>query len=194
MRMNGLERRHQVLDRTERMAAVYGIEGLSLARAADDVGLSKSGLASLFDSKLQLQLETIDHARQLLLNAIEVRDEPGFVRLSAMLRSWNSYVASLDEGGCFFSAVGPEIDDRPGPARQALAEAGRELITLVIDEIRLAQRLGEIEPTIDPARLAFELHAYIHEANYVRRVHDDLDVFVLAQQCIDDRLASVYID
>ena len=44
------------------MATVEGLDGLSLSRLADAVGMSKSGLFAHFGSKEELQLATIDAA------------------------------------------------------------------------------------------------------------------------------------
>ena len=49
-RSDGLRTREAILEHAARLATVEGIEGLSLARLADDVGMSKSGLFAHFGS------------------------------------------------------------------------------------------------------------------------------------------------
>ncbi len=57
------ERSHDaILTEAARLATLEGIDGLSLSRLADAVGMSKSGLFAHFRSKEELQLETIEAA------------------------------------------------------------------------------------------------------------------------------------
>src|SRR4051794_30326594 len=61
-RSDGERSRSAILREAGRLATVEGLEGLSLARLADAVGMSKSGLFAHFGSKEELQLATIDAA------------------------------------------------------------------------------------------------------------------------------------
>src|SRR4051794_41477488 len=61
-RADGERSRAAILDEAGRLATVEGIEGLSIGRLADAVGMSKSGLFAHFDSKEELQLATVDRA------------------------------------------------------------------------------------------------------------------------------------
>src|SRR4051795_11915376 len=61
-RSDGERSRAAILREAARLATVEGLEGLSLARLADAVGMSKSGLFAPFGSKEELQLATVDAA------------------------------------------------------------------------------------------------------------------------------------
>ena len=61
-RSDGERSRSAILREAARLATVDGLDGLSLARLADAVGMSKSGLFAHFGSKEELQLATIDAA------------------------------------------------------------------------------------------------------------------------------------
>src|SRR3954451_24306864 len=61
-RSDGDRTRAAILREAARMATVEGLDGLSLARLAEAVGVSKSGLFGLFGSKEELQLATIEPA------------------------------------------------------------------------------------------------------------------------------------
>ena len=61
-RSDGIRTREAILQEAARLATVEGIEGLSLGRLADSVGMSKSGLFAHFRSKEELQLATIETA------------------------------------------------------------------------------------------------------------------------------------
>ena len=61
-RSDGERSRNAILHEAARLATVEGIDGLSIARLADAVGMSKSGLFAHFGSKEELQLATIETA------------------------------------------------------------------------------------------------------------------------------------
>jgi AcrR family transcriptional regulator len=64
-RSDGLRSREAILREAARLATVEGLDGLSISRLAEAVGMSKSGLFAHFGSKEELQLATIDSARAL---------------------------------------------------------------------------------------------------------------------------------
>src|SRR5207237_9485307 len=51
-----------ILNEAAQLATVIGIDGLSIARLAESVGMSKSGLCAHFGSKEELQIATIKAA------------------------------------------------------------------------------------------------------------------------------------
>src|SRR5690242_8017730 len=64
-RSDGERSRGAILNEAARLATVEGIEGLSISRLAEAVGMSKSGLFAHFGSKEELQLATIERAGAL---------------------------------------------------------------------------------------------------------------------------------
>src|SRR2546421_5243715 len=61
----GERSRQTILETAAQLATVEGLEGLSIGRLADAVGMSKSGLYAHFRSKLELQLATIATANDV---------------------------------------------------------------------------------------------------------------------------------
>ena len=61
-RSDGERSRAAILEEAARLSTVEGLGGLSLARLADAVGMSKSGLFAHFGSKEELQLATVESA------------------------------------------------------------------------------------------------------------------------------------
>ena len=51
-------------------------------------------------------------------------------------------------------------------------------------EARTAQRLGEITAAVEPAQLAFELHAFVQEANLRRQLFGEPDAFQRARAAV----------
>src|SRR6476469_1925886 len=64
-RSAGERSRSAILREAAQLATVEGINGLSIGRLADAVGMSKSGLFAHFGSKEELQLATIEKANEL---------------------------------------------------------------------------------------------------------------------------------
>src|SRR5438552_18723733 len=69
-RSDGEQSRNAILDEAARLATVEGIGGLSIARLADAVGMSKSGLFAHFGSKEELQLATVAKASALFAEQV----------------------------------------------------------------------------------------------------------------------------
>ena len=178
------------------LASLEGLEGVSIGRLADALGMSKSGVIGHFASKQDLQLATVEAARvrfeSEVLDAIE--GEPGIDRLRVMTERWIQYIEGEHfSGGCFFWAASAEFDGRPGAVRDRLAELTALWLDAIAAEARLAQRLGEIDDGEDPAQLAFELHAYVQEANWSYQLLERADSFTRARRAVESRIARASI-
>ena len=95
-RGDGERSRSAILGAAARLATVEGMDGLSIARLADAVGMSKSGLFAHFGSKEELQLATIDAAlasfQAEVLTPAFTNTPPGRQRLLALCDGFLSYV------------------------------------------------------------------------------------------------------
>ncbi len=180
--------RQNILEKAMDLASVEGLEGLSIGRLAARLGMSKSGVIGHFASKEDLQLHTVDAARTRFEHAVlgPVEAEPGIEKLSALTHRWIDYVAGDHfSGGCFFWAASAEFDGRPGLVRDRIVESTRHWLNLLRDEARLAQRLGEISTDLDPMQIAFELHAFVQEANWAWQLLEQVDAFDRARTSVD---------
>jgi AcrR family transcriptional regulator len=168
-RSDGERSRRAILGEAARLATVDGVDGLSLSRLADAVGMSKSGLFAHFRSKEELQLATIAAADDIFEDAIvtpAMRADPGVPRLEAFA---DRFIAHLrDEvfpGGCFFASAAAELGPRSGPVRDRALQALSRWNGLLHAEVAAAQAAGQLDPALDPGQLAFELNAYLLLAN-----------------------------
>jgi len=183
------------LAKTVDIASAEGLNGLTVGRVAKDLNMSKSGLFAHFGSKEELQLSTVEAAREVFVREIiePTRDEEnGLVKLCAMLEAWISYIEkSVFRGGCFFFAASAEMDDRPGRVRDYVAELTMDWVKALEKEAGLAVRLGELKSTCDVELLVFQLHGSVQEANWFYRLHNDKTAFEKARksvlQCIELR-------
>lgn len=165
------ERTHaSILDVATGLASVEGIEGLTIGRLAEALGVSKSGVYAHFGSKQQLQLETIEAAQAIFAEEVvrpALEAPEGVRRLEALCEAYLSYIERLVfPGGCFFASLLAEMDARSGPIHE-LVVAGERAFADGLEELaREAQRRGEIAGDVDVGQLAFELQAYLELANY----------------------------
>jgi AcrR family transcriptional regulator len=151
------------------LATIDGLHGLSIARLADHVGISKSGLYAHFRSKEELQLATIEAAGEIFEEEV-VRPTEGERTargtLEALCERFFSHVERrVFPGGCFFAAASAEVDAHEGRVRDRVAEFMLGWIENLRELVEAAQREGAIPPDEDPAQLAYELEAAMILAN-----------------------------
>lgn len=171
----GAARTHATLvARAVDIGSAEGLETLSIGRLAGETGMSKSGVAGQFGSKQGLQLAAVDTANERFREEVwePVASEPaGMPRLRALMESWISYLErEVFPGGCFLTAAAVEYDDRPGPVRDAIAEAWGRWLRILEREVTAAQRAGDLDDGVVPSQLAFELHSSVLGGNFVRQL------------------------
>src|SRR4051794_748197 len=142
-RADGARSRAAILREAAGLATVDGLDGLSLARLADAVGMSKSGLFAHFGSKEELQLATIDAASAIfdeLVIAPAAEAAAGAPRLRAYVERFLDHVeAGVFPGGCFFVSAMGELGTHPGPVRDAALAFSERWLALLSDQVAAAQ-------------------------------------------------------
>src|SRR5215212_8447179 len=107
-RARGDKTRQAILDKAVQLASEEGLDGLSIGRLAGELGVSKSGLIAHFGSKEELQLATVDAAREVFLEQVigGSRADSGIGRLVCLTNAWLDYMEQeVFRGGCFFTAA-----------------------------------------------------------------------------------------
>jgi AcrR family transcriptional regulator len=194
----GARTRGAVLDAAVAAASVDGLDGVSLAQLAGVLGVSKSGLFAHWRDKEQLQLDVVAHARQQWVERIV---EPALRRPAGLPRLWalhtgrlRFYAAEVLPGRCFFAAVRPEFDDRPGAVHDAIVEANQQWLRLLTRQVRDAVDLGQLPRSVDAAQLAFEIQALGEAAVTWADGSDAARVRRYARRSVLDRLRALAID
>ena len=181
-------RRDAILGRAVDLASVEGLEGLTIGRLASDLEMSKSGLFDHFGSKEGLQLATVERATEILWHEVvepAASAEPGLDRLRALIDGYMGYLErGVLPGGCFMFAAAAEFDGRPGPVRDAIAQASREWARELENQAELGRERNELPADTDPAQLVFELSAFATRANASYQLHGDRLVFERARAAI----------
>lgn len=196
--LRGERTRLAVLDTAVALASVDGLDGLSLNRLAQALGVSKSGLFAHWPDKQQLQLAIVAHAREQWLREVvdpALKAPRGLRRLWALHEERLTFYASgALPGTCFFAAVHAEFDDRPGPVHDAITAAVREWMDLLARAARRAVELGELRPEADPDQLAFEIQAIGAAVAVLRHLPRDPSTFRHARRAVLDRLRALATD
>jgi len=168
--------RARIVETALRAASVDGLEGISLGKVAGDIGMSKSGLFAHFDSKEALQVDVIEAAAEKFAAVVVVpalsapRGEP---RLRALFEHWLKWEQNESlPGGCVFMHAVAELDDRPGPVRDALVRQQTMWLDTLAKAVRLTIDAGHFRPDVDPSLFAFQLYgivvAYYHASRLLR--------------------------
>ena len=191
-REDGLRSRATILDAAARLATVEGLEGLSIGRLADHIGMSKSGLYAHFGSKEELQLATIETASEIFQEQVvgptESVETP-LARLGALCEAFLDHLERrVFPGGCFFASAAAEFDTHPGPVREQIAAYSKGWLELLEELVMQAQESRELDEGEDAAQLAFELDAFLLMGNTAFLLHNDPATLDRARSAIAARL------
>jgi AcrR family transcriptional regulator len=188
----GERTRATILDEAARLATVVGLDGLTIGGLANTLGMSKSGLYAHFGSKQELQLATVDAARETFVVEVlrpALSAPKGVQRLLAVCETYLSHIERrVFPGGCFFSAAAADVGSWPGPVRDSIAAQRQDWLTVLERLAREAQQLDDLDPNLDPAQLAFELQALLAAANITFILHGDAGVFERARLAVRERI------
>ncbi|TDB73422.1 TetR/AcrR family transcriptional regulator [Micromonospora sp. KC723] len=190
--------RSAALDAAVVLATEVGLDGLSLARLAGILGVSKSGLFAHWRSKEALQLATVDRAVEQWQERIV---EPGLRAPAGVRRLWALHQARIDfyaarvlPGGCFFASTDFEYNARPGPVRDRLAEVFGRWTAFLERLVRETVDAGELPAGTDVPLLAYEIDALGIAAAMRSRLMDPDAAYRHARQSLLDRLRALCPD
>jgi AcrR family transcriptional regulator len=163
-----------ILDGALVIASRHGLEGLTIGKLAEETGLSKSGLFAHFGSKQNLDVEVVGAARERFIAEViapALQAPRGEPRVRALVDRWLAWGGR--PGGCIFVALSAELDDQPGPARDALEEAMRDLLDVIANAARIAVAEGHFAKGLDTQQFAFELYGIMLASHHLIRFHKD---------------------
>jgi AcrR family transcriptional regulator len=188
------ETRAAVTEAAVDRASVDGLEGLTIGGLAGEVEMRKSSLFSLFGSKEDLQLATLEAAirdfRAMVWGPV-ADQEPGLPRLLALCDSWLAYHERESlPGGCFLTTATVEFDARPGPLRDAVADTMDLWLGALEREATAATEAGDLPADTDPADIAFQLNALAAAASYGFQLTRNRAVFDRARRSMRRALGA----
>lgn len=186
---HGERTRQEILEVAVRLAATEGLEGLTIGRLAERLGMSKGGVFAHFGSKESMQLAVVDLAAEAFLDEVAgpaMEAPAGTARLRAMIGAYFAYLERRrTSGGCFFTGVSFEMDDRPGPVRDRLREIAENRRAFIEQAIAEAIAAGELPKRTDPAQLAFEVGALLAGANLEAQLFEEPQALERARTTVE---------
>jgi AcrR family transcriptional regulator len=157
--------------------------------------MSKSGLFAHFGSKEELQLATIEMARQIFVEHVvrpALAGPEGIQRLMGLCQGWLGHVeGKVFKGGCFFTAASLEFDSRTGPVRDAIAATMKTWLSTLARAIEAAKKAKHLKPSVDPEQFAFEIYSLAMGANWALQLLDDKTAMQKARENILQRIRAV---
>lgn len=190
----GLATRERIVDRALRLASSEGLEGVSLGRLAEQLGMSKSGLFAHFRSREELELAVIATATARFTDVVvrpglgAPRGEP---RVRALFERWLEWERHESlPGGCVFVQLGTELHERPGPARDALVAEQTRWLAALEKAARMAIDAGHFRHDLDPALFAFQEHAILYGLYFRKRLMGDERAEALTRAAFEALVAA----
>ncbi len=172
----GDDTRSVVLGRALSLASEVGLEGLTIGKLADEVGMSKSGLFAHFASKENLQVAVLEEAiaRFVALVVAPALKEPrGEPRVRALVDNWLAWSKQeFMPGGCIFVVAGVELDDRPGPARDRYVASQKDWLATIAGAARIAIDEKHFRKDLDVELFAHEIFSIAFGYHFTRRIVD----------------------
>ena len=186
---------HQtILERAIRLASRVGLQGLSIGGLAEELGLSKSGLFAHFKSKTELQVQVLQTATSVFTERVvrpaltKPRGEP---RVRALFEGWLAWDRDqVLEGGCIFVAASSELDDTPGPARDALVQSQRDWLDALAQAARIAVAEGHFRKDVDVDQFAHDEYAVMLGFHHSKRLMRDPQAESRARRAFDALVAA----
>lgn len=176
MSAKGEDTRSHVLGAALSLATQLGLEGVTIGKLAEHVGMSKSGLFAHFSSKENLEVAILDEAVARFVEHVvapALRKPRGEPRVRALVERWLDWSkADFLPGGCIFVAASVELDDRPGPARDRLVASQRDWLATLAQAARIAIDEKHFRKDLDVEQLAHELFSIAYGYHFVRRLLD----------------------
>ncbi len=168
----GQQTKQAIVQAAVSLSTRLGLEGLSIGLLAEVMQMSKSGVFAHFGSREDLQISVIDEYFNCFKQEIffpALQESRGLPRLRALFDNWMKRVAVEIQSGCIFISGAVEFDDRPGPVRDALAQAVRQWQDALFRAVVQAKECGHLAAQADAAQIAFEIHGLILALHYETR-------------------------
>lgn len=174
----GKQTRKQILDAALSVASREGLAGLTIGELAKSVGMSKSGLFAHFRTKDALEIAVLEAAVERFVAVVvrpafqKPRGEP---RVMALVENWVKFLDGSDSlpGGSVLISASVELDDRPGPARDFVQKAQRDLITNIEKSARIAVDVGHFREDLDCDQFAWSLYSFVLGYHHFSRMLND---------------------
>ena len=165
--------KERILHEALALASRIGFEGLSFGALAEQANMSKSGLFAHFDSKEDLQIQTLELASSMFVERVlkpSVAAPRGVPRIRRLFERWMDWIESDDDPrGDILISCAFEFDDAPdGPMRDAVVKGHNAMHETIERMARQAVEEGHL--AVEPSQFAFEFLGIVHAYHHARRL------------------------
>jgi len=171
----GQQTKAAIVDAALGLATQIGLEGLSIGALAEVTRMSKSGVFAHFGSREELQISVVREYHQRFEAEVFLpilAAERGLPRLRQLFANWTKRTSAEIDTGCLYISGAAELDDRPGPVRDALVSSVKTWLAAVYRAVVQARDEGHLAVGTDAEQMVFELHGLIlalqYEARFLR--------------------------
>ncbi|MEY4420890.1 MAG: hypothetical protein RLZZ498_1486 [Pseudomonadota bacterium] len=168
----GQQTKATIVDAALGLATQIGLEGLSIGAVAEVAHMSKSGVFAHFGSREELQLSVIREYHDRFESEVfaPILTAPrGVPRLRQLFANWTQRTSAEIDSGCLYISGAAELDDRPGPVRDALARSVKTWLKAVHRTVVQAREEGHLAADTDAEQMVFEVHGLILALQYDAR-------------------------
>lgn len=184
-----------ILETALKIASREGIEGLTIGELAKAVGMSKSGLFAHFGGRDQLQLAVLKLALDRFVDIVlrpafkAPRGEP---RITAVFSHWLAHLNdhSALPGSTVLIAASTEYDDRPGPIRDFIQKAQKDLIANIEKAARMAIEEGHFSEDLDVEQFAWSMYSFVLGYHHFKRMLEDPKAELHLKRAFNELIAS----
>src|SRR3954454_10252965 len=149
--------RAAIIDRAVQTASIEGLEGVTIGKLADDLGMSKAGVIGHFGSKTDLQRAALHQAWAIFTRDVwepGAKKPGGLARLTAICDAWVGHIANSPfPGGCFMCTVSTEWDARAGELHGEVRERWSLWVKPLRREAAKARDARELPADADPDQI-----------------------------------------
>ncbi len=185
----GEQTRTLIINTALEEAAVSGVHGLSIGGLAERLQMSKSGLFGHFGSKEALQRAVMQallerFTTQVIYPALKVKD--GVERMQALFDNFMSWMTHRDHpGGCPVIALSFELDARPGPLRDFIADQQRQWMDVIERIARKCVNEGGFRADLDVKQFSFEFEGIAFSLDFCQQLLNDSNAEIKARRAFE---------
>lgn len=190
----GDETRAAILDEAIDIASTKGFGGLTIGMLAEATDMSKSGLFAHFKSKEELQLQTLERARERFVDVVvrpSLSAPRGEKRVRVLLENWLRWANNALSGGCLFVGAAAELDDQPGALRDSLVRNEQDWLDVIANVAATAVAEGDFAADTDVEQFAYDVHGVTLAYHHSSRLMRDPRAVERTERAIESLLESV---
>jgi len=173
----GDDTRISILRKATELASLGGFEGLSVGGLAQAMSMSKSGVFAHFRSKEALDVAVLEYVRERFVDEVltpSFKAKRGIARVESLRDRMTAWISGdAFPGGCPLLAAAFELDDKPGPARDLVLAAQRDLLAAIAHAARIAVDEGHFAKDTDVDQFAFDVHGAMFASHAASRLLRD---------------------